>query len=35
MEYKVPIQEKYALTVDEMAAYTNIGQKKLLWVINE
>ena len=35
MEYKVPIQEKYALTVDEMAAYTNIGQKKLHWVITE
>lgn len=35
MEYKVPIQEKYALTVDEMAAYTNIGQKKLHWVISE
>lgn len=31
----VPISEKYALTVDEMAAYTNIGQKKLHWVISE
>ena len=35
MEYKVPIQEKYALIVDEMAAYTNIGQKKLHWLISE
>lgn len=29
MEVEVPINEKYALTMKEAAAYFNIGEKKL------
>lgn len=32
---KVPIAEKYALTVEQMAEYTNIGTKKLYSIIQE
>lgn len=34
-ENNVPIWEKYALTVDEAAAYFNIGNKKLRQMIIE
>ena len=34
-KYNVPIDRKFLLTIDEVAAYTNIGTKKIRELIKE
>lgn len=33
--YSVPIADKFVLNIKEAAAYFNLGEKKLRWIINE
>lgn len=35
MENQVPIKDKFCLTIDEAAAYFNIGEKKLRQIVTE
>lgn len=35
MENQVPIKDKFCLTIDEAAAYFNIGEKKLRKIVAE
>jgi len=35
MKKEVPISEKYNLTVEEAAAYFNIGEKRIIEISNE
>ena len=35
MENQVPIKDKFCLTIDEAAAYFNIGEKKLRKIVTE
>ena len=35
MENTIPIKDKFCLTIDEAAAYFNIGEKKLRKIVTE
>lgn len=35
MENTIPIKDKFCLTIDEAAAYFNIGEKKLRQIVTE